>query len=87
MSTLSTVIDFVGGAGLLAGLGAIFGLGRLHQKVTSQKDLLDRLIEDHKSSASSHAAMAISLGRVEERIEGVREDLREIKDAVRGKPQ
>lgn len=83
MSTLATVVDFIGASGFVAGVGAIFGLGRLHQKVETQNKTLEALEADIKDTTSSHTAMAITLGRVEERIDSIRTDVAEIKQALR----
>lgn len=83
MSTLATVVDFIGASGFVAGVGAIFGLGRLHQKVENQNKSLEALEADIKETTSSHTAMAITLGRVEERIGNIREDIADIKNSLR----
>jgi len=83
MSTLSTVVDIFGVSGFVAAVGAIFGYGRLHQKVENQTKTLEALEADIKETASSHTAMAITLGRVEERIGNIREDIADIKNALR----
>lgn len=83
MSTFATIFDLVGASGFVAAVGSVFGLGRLHQKVESQSDLLERLEEETRSTAISHGAMAVTLGRVEERMNNIKDDLTEIKAAVR----
>jgi hypothetical protein len=83
MSNISLVLDFVGASGFVAAVGSVFGLGRLHQKVESQSDLIERLEEETRSTSIAHGAMAITLGRVEERISTIKDDLTEIKNAVR----
>lgn len=83
MSNIAFVLDFVGASGFVAAVGSVFGLGRLHQKVESQADLIERLEEETRATAIAHGAMAITLGRVEERISTIKDDLTEIKNAVR----
>ena len=83
MSNLSTVLDFIGASGFVAAVGSVFAQGRLHQKVENQDRLIKRLEHDHREATAQHGAMAITLGRVEERMNTIKEDLSEIKDAVR----
>lgn len=84
MSSLATVVDFIGASGFVAGVGAIFGLGRLYHKVETQNKALEALTEDLKAASNSQTATAITLGRVEERIANNNFHLVEIKQALRG---
>ncbi len=83
MSTLSHVLDFIGASGFVAAVGSVFAQGRLHQKVENQDRLIKRLEHDHREATVQHGAMAITLGRVEERMANIKDDLTEIKAAVR----
>lgn len=86
MSTLNTVLDFLGASGFVAAVGSVFAQGRLHQKVENQQSLIKRLEHDHREATVQHSGMAITLGRVEERMNTIKEDLTEIKAAVRKEP-
>lgn len=86
MSSFATVLDFIGASGFVAAVGSVFGLGRLHQKVDNQQNLIKRLEHDHREATVQYSGMAITLGRVEERMNTIKEDLTEIKAAVRKEP-
>lgn len=86
MSTLNTVLDFLGASGFVAAVGSVFAQGRLHQKVENQDRLIRRLEHDHREATVQYSGMAITLGRVEERMNTIKEDLTEIKAAVRKEP-
>lgn len=83
MSSLSTILDFVGASGFVAAVGSVFAQGRLHQKVENQDRLIKRLEHDHREHQLAHSTMAITLGRVEERMNTIKDDIAEIKTAVR----
>jgi hypothetical protein len=83
MLDLQSVLSFLGASGFVGAVGAIFAQGRLHQRVDGQQQQLDRLDADHRETANAHGAMAIALGRVEERMGTIKDDLAEIKAAVR----
>ena len=87
MSSITTVLDFLGASGFVAAVGSVFALGRLHQKVEAQAEDIASLGSDHKETSSAHAAMAITLGRMEERMNVIKTDLGEIKEAVRRRPE
>lgn len=83
MFDFNTIFSFLGASGFAAAMTSIFSQGRLHQRVESHQALINKLSEDHRQTAASHGGMAVALGRVEERMNTIKDDLTEIKAAVR----
>jgi hypothetical protein len=83
MSTTATVLDFIGASGFVAAVGSVFGLGRLHQKVDQHERRIAALQEQVVDGNRFAGENKITLARLEERVGSIKEDLTEIKAAVR----
>lgn len=82
MSILESTLDIVGLGGLVAGITAIFGYGRLNHKVETHAAELETLKEKAADDARSHLATAVSLARLDERMASIKEDVVQIREAV-----
>jgi hypothetical protein len=83
MSSFASALDFLGASGFVAAVGSVFGLGRLHQKVDSHERRITTLQEQVVDGGRFSAENKITLARLEERVGSIKEDLAEIKAAVR----
>jgi chromosome segregation ATPase len=83
MSTISTVLDFVGASGFVAAAYSVFGLGRLHQQVEQHAARLDELQDTVASGTQFAGENKVTLARLEERVRSIKEDLAEIKSELR----
>lgn len=72
--TPPSVMDWLGLSGLLALGGAIFGYGRLQQR-----------IDQHAAELAKLSANADTLARLDERLSHVKDDVTEIKETLRGR--
>jgi len=66
-----TILDWLGVSGLVAGLGAVLGLGRVSQKFETQGKDIEKLKSD-----------VPTLIRLDERVSSMQDDIAEIKRAV-----
>lgn len=83
MSTLNTVLDFIGATGFVAAVGSVFAQGRLHQKVEHHERRITTLTEQVAAGTQFAGENKVTLARLEERVGSIKEDLAEIKLAVR----
>jgi hypothetical protein len=71
-----TLLDWLGVSGLVAGVGAVLGLGRTFQKLDGHAIELETLKKD-----------VPTLIRLDERVRSMQDDLHEIKQALNAKPR
>ena len=83
MSTTATVLDIIGASGFVAAVGSVFGLGRLHQKVEQHERHIASLTEQIAAGTQFAGENKVTRARLEERVGSIKEDLAEIKAAVR----
>lgn len=82
MSLLESTLDIVGLGGLVTGLAAVFGYGRLNHKVETHTKELDALKEQASVEAKATLDMSVALARLEERTMSIKEDVVQIREAV-----
>lgn len=86
MSTTSSVLDFLGASGFVGAVGAIFATGRLHQKVDNHATQITDIVSRVENGSQYAGENKVTLARLEERVRSIKEDLAEIKAAVRKEP-
>ena len=86
MSSIATVLDFLGATGFVAAIGSVFGLGRLHQKVEQHASHIETINKKVESGSHFAGENKITLARLEERVGSIKDDLGEIKAALRKEP-
>jgi len=74
---MTDLVDYLGLSGVVAIIAGIFGYGGLHQRVTHLNERTKNL-----ERADRSAENAIAIARLEEQFTAIREDIREIKQAV-----
>lgn len=87
MSSTATVLDIIGASGFVAAVGSVFGLGRLHQKVDQHERHIASLTAQVAAGTLFAGDNKVTLARLEERVESIKEDLTEIKLAVSSRNQ
>jgi chromosome segregation ATPase len=86
MSTTNTILDFLGASGFVGAVGAIFATGRLHQKVDNHATQITEMAARVENGSQYAGENKVTLARLEERVRSIKEDLAEIKEAVRKAP-
>lgn len=83
MADHTSILEWFGLSGIVAGIGAAVGYGRLNEKVEAHAKEMAELRKMADTAGVNAGANNQLLIRLDERMSGVREELAEIKAALK----